>query len=259
MSSTTDGVQLAVEAAVQLAVAQLQQPVGSRARRRGAGRTRTVRRVAARAGRGVGTRAAAAAGHVGRSGAEEGRDRQPDSSRCTPRCARSWRSSGRWSPRCRTLQCRRSSARSTSSLQAHAEIAQTRSQTSARDAARGASPTRTARGQWGERMAEDVLRLAGFVENVNYVKQTQLEGGTGRPDFTFPLPKGHDALHGRQVPDGGLSALSRCRHRCRASTFTARRFLSRRAGCVSRSSSKRDYAEQRYPVVGRLRVAVPPQ
>jgi len=45
------------------------------------------------------------------------------------------------------------------------------------------------RGQWGERMAEDVLQLAGFVENVNYFKQQQAEQGT-RPDFTFPLPNG---------------------------------------------------------------------
>lgn len=45
------------------------------------------------------------------------------------------------------------------------------------------------RGQWGERMAEDVLRLAGFVENINYVKQKTLEGSTQRPDFTFMLPK----------------------------------------------------------------------
>ena len=44
-----------------------------------------------------------------------------------------------------------------------------------------------ARGQWGERMAEDVLRLAGFVENVNYRKQRALDGG-GIPDFTFLLP-----------------------------------------------------------------------
>ncbi len=50
-----------------------------------------------------------------------------------------------------------------------------------------ANPQR--RGQWGERMAEDVLRLAGFVEGVNYVKQTQLKDGS-RPDFTFPLPGG---------------------------------------------------------------------
>jgi DNA recombination protein RmuC len=47
-----------------------------------------------------------------------------------------------------------------------------------------------ARGQWGERMAEDVLRLSGLVENINYVKQKTLESGRSRPDFTFLLP--HD-------------------------------------------------------------------
>lgn len=46
-----------------------------------------------------------------------------------------------------------------------------------------------ARGQWGERMAEDVLRLAGFIENVNYLKQRSIEGSRSRPDFTFLLPK----------------------------------------------------------------------
>ncbi len=45
-----------------------------------------------------------------------------------------------------------------------------------------------ARGQWGERMAEDVLRLAGFVENVNYRRQRSPEGTRGIPDFTFFLP-----------------------------------------------------------------------
>lgn len=44
------------------------------------------------------------------------------------------------------------------------------------------------RGQWGERMAEDVLRLAGFIENVNYEKQKAIEGVGTRPDFTFLLP-----------------------------------------------------------------------
>jgi DNA recombination protein RmuC len=43
------------------------------------------------------------------------------------------------------------------------------------------------RGQWGERMAEDVLRLTGLVEGVNYHKQKTLEQGS-RPDFTFFLP-----------------------------------------------------------------------
>jgi DNA recombination protein RmuC len=46
-----------------------------------------------------------------------------------------------------------------------------------------------ARGQWGERMAEDVLRLAGLIENVNYIKQKTIEGVGSRPDFTFLLPK----------------------------------------------------------------------
>jgi len=48
-----------------------------------------------------------------------------------------------------------------------------------------ANPQR--RGQWGERMAEDVLRLAGFVEGINYEKQKQLQDG-GKPDFAFFLP-----------------------------------------------------------------------
>jgi DNA recombination protein RmuC len=44
------------------------------------------------------------------------------------------------------------------------------------------------RGQWGERMAEDVLRAAGFREGVNYRRQTAIEGGT-IPDFRFLLPR----------------------------------------------------------------------
>jgi len=47
-----------------------------------------------------------------------------------------------------------------------------------------------ARGQWGERMAEDVLRLSGFIEGVNYLKQKALDAAASRPDYTFPLPKG---------------------------------------------------------------------
>ena len=50
-----------------------------------------------------------------------------------------------------------------------------------------ANPKR--RGQWGERMAEDVLASAGFVEGVNYCRQRQMAGG-GIPDLTFFLPGG---------------------------------------------------------------------
>jgi DNA recombination protein RmuC len=46
-----------------------------------------------------------------------------------------------------------------------------------------------ARGQWGERMADDVLRQAGMVEGVTYRKQTAIAGGS-IPDVTFMLPGG---------------------------------------------------------------------
>jgi DNA recombination protein RmuC len=47
-----------------------------------------------------------------------------------------------------------------------------------------------ARGQWGERMAEDILRAAGFIEDVNYRRNRQFDAGTGRPDYSFLLPEG---------------------------------------------------------------------
>jgi DNA recombination protein RmuC len=45
-----------------------------------------------------------------------------------------------------------------------------------------------ARGQWGERMADDVLRTAGMIEGVNYRRQTAIANGT-IPDVTFLLPR----------------------------------------------------------------------
>lgn len=44
-----------------------------------------------------------------------------------------------------------------------------------------------ARGQWGERIAEDILQLLGFIEGKNYTRQAVTETGK-RPDFTFLLP-----------------------------------------------------------------------
>jgi DNA recombination protein RmuC len=57
------------------------------------------------------------------------------------------------------------------------------------DQLRTALASTQARGQWGERMAEDVLRLAGFIEGINYQKQKSLQTTTTRPDFTFFLPQ----------------------------------------------------------------------
>ena len=74
-------------------------------------------------------------------------------------------------------------------LQTHAEVASTLAGTTA--SLREALASSNARGQWGERLAEDVLRAAGLVEGINYRKRTALEGdAAGIPDFTFSMPKG---------------------------------------------------------------------
>ncbi len=74
------------------------------------------------------------------------------------------------------------------SLKAHQSQVQVLIQTAS--SLREALSSTKARGQWGERMAEDVLRLAGFIENVNYFKQKTMNEGRSRPDFTFLLPQG---------------------------------------------------------------------
>jgi DNA recombination protein RmuC len=58
-------------------------------------------------------------------------------------------------------------------------------------ALREALASSRARGQWGERLAEDVLRLAGFREGVSYRRQRVVDGG-GIPDFAFLLPEGRE-------------------------------------------------------------------
>lgn len=74
------------------------------------------------------------------------------------------------------------------SLRAHAEVTRHLYGTTRRLQDVLANPK--ARGQWGERMVDDVLRLAGFVEHVNYVKQTAVAGeARAIPDVTFFMPK----------------------------------------------------------------------
>jgi DNA recombination protein RmuC len=75
-------------------------------------------------------------------------------------------------------------------LSSHLKVVgdQTRVLTQTTNTLREALASSRARGQWGERMAEDVLQIAGFIENINYLKQKAIEGGT-RPDFTFLLPQ----------------------------------------------------------------------
>jgi DNA recombination protein RmuC len=47
----------------------------------------------------------------------------------------------------------------------------------------------SARGKWGEKAAEDILKFCGFLENIDYLKQKQMDTGNSRPDFTFRLPQ----------------------------------------------------------------------
>ena len=75
-------------------------------------------------------------------------------------------------------------------LQVQAEAANSLQSTTASLSDALAHPN--ARGQWGERMADDVLRLAGLLPNVNYRKRTAVEGeGRVIPDFTFFMPDDH--------------------------------------------------------------------
>jgi DNA recombination protein RmuC len=70
---------------------------------------------------------------------------------------------------------------------------QTASLNTTTGALREALASTRARGQWGERMADDVLRAAGLVEGISYRKQSATTAGT-IPDFTFLLPGGR-VLH----------------------------------------------------------------
>ncbi|NCN82538.1 MAG: DNA recombination protein RmuC [Candidatus Pacebacteria bacterium] len=45
-----------------------------------------------------------------------------------------------------------------------------------------------ARGEWGERIIEDLLRVNGLIEGVHFARQTKQLGGTARPDITLLLP-----------------------------------------------------------------------
>jgi DNA recombination protein RmuC len=125
------------------------------------------------------------------------------------------------------------------SLQVHAEITQVLSSTT--NSLREALASSNARGQWGERMAEDVLRLAGFHEGVNYRKRTAVEGdGRGIPDFTFLLPKGHVLFMDVKFPMAAylkyLEASTEAERSAHRATFV------RDVKARVRELAKRDYA-----------------
>ena len=67
---------------------------------------------------------------------------------------------------------------------------QTKDLTESTTTLREALSSTRARGQWGERMADDILRLLGFIEGINYRRQKVIEGTGSRPDFVFLLTDG---------------------------------------------------------------------
>lgn len=54
------------------------------------------------------------------------------------------------------------------------------------------------RGQWGEKMAEDVLRACGLQEGIQYVREKEI--AAGRPDYTFKLPGDHSLFMDVKFP-----------------------------------------------------------
>jgi DNA recombination protein RmuC len=86
------------------------------------------------------------------------------------------------------LQRDRAAQQSRFDAQLTAAARQTQELATTTDSLRQVLASPKARGQWGERMAEDVLRRAGLVEGINYRCQTGVAGG-GIPDITFLLPQ----------------------------------------------------------------------
>jgi DNA recombination protein RmuC len=125
------------------------------------------------------------------------------------------------------------------SLQAQAEVTQALHSTAS--SLRDALANTNARGQWGERMADDVLRLAGLLPNVNYVKRTAVAGeGRAIPDFTFLMPDHHVMFMDVKFPvDSYLSYLQATTDAERAAHRDA--FLRAVRGHM-KELARRDYA-----------------
>ena len=114
-----------------------------------------------------------------------------------------------------------------------------------------------ARGQWGERMADDVLRLAGLLPNVNYQKHTAVAGdGKVIPDFTFFMPDQHVMFMDVKFPlDSYLASLQATTDAERAAHREA--FLRAVRGHM-KELARRDYAQvDARPAVDNVLMFVP--
>jgi len=64
------------------------------------------------------------------------------------------------------------------------------------------------RGQFGERVADDLLKMAGFVRGVDYEFNKQQEGSKTRPDFAVFLPDGTRINVDSKFPYASLQKMS---------------------------------------------------
>ena len=92
----------------------------------------------------------------------------------------------------------------------------------------------------GERMADDVLRVAGFIEGINYRKNRQIAEGTTRPDFTFLLPQDRVLHMDVKFPLAGYTRYLDAQNSAEQQT-AVRAFLSDVRQCIKEVAGRADY------------------
>lgn len=101
------------------------------------------------------------------------------------------------------------------------------------------------RGQWGERLAEDILQAAGFIEGVNYKTQSQVgDSGEskGRPDFIFNFPPNRILFMDVKFPLDAYSAYLSEKNEVEREKLKEKFFDAVRAKVAE--LSKRDYVKK---------------
>lgn len=115
-----------------------------------------------------------------------------------------------------------------------------------------------ARGQWGERIAEDILKMLGFVEGINYVKQATVNGSADhkiRPDFTFRLPNGMTLNMDSKFPLDNYLLCLNAGSPTESETYK-RKFLADLRGHVKAVSSK-DYVNSLQGTIDCVLIFIP--
>jgi DNA recombination protein RmuC len=93
------------------------------------------------------------------------------------------------------------------------------------------------RGQFGEQIAEDILRFAGLIEDVNFVKQSG--GEDGRPDFKFLLPDNRHLVMDVKFPLNSYQSMFESEHETDKQSFE-KQFMTDVKNHV-KALSKKDY------------------